>query len=128
VTSYLLLKNIHQATAVITIALFFTRGLLVFRESAFLRKRWIRILPHVNDTILLICAIWLSVLIGQYPFVHHWLTAKVLLLLAYIGLGFYVMRSKAKLRYRVIAWILALIVVGLIVIIAINKSIMILDI
>jgi threonine/homoserine/homoserine lactone efflux protein len=61
----------------------------------------VRVVPHVNDTLLLVAAIGLSIVLQQYPFVHAWVTAKVLGLLAYIGLGMFALRrgrSKAPAR------------------------------
>ena len=52
-----------------------------------MQQRWIRIAPHVVDALLLASAIALAIITRQYPFVHGWLTAKVLALLVYIGLG-----------------------------------------
>lgn len=56
-------------------------------DSPRLTQRWVKILPHVNDTLLLACAIVLMVQIQQYPFVHAWLTAKVVALVLYIVAG-----------------------------------------
>ncbi|TNF99039.1 MAG: regulator SirB [Gammaproteobacteria bacterium] len=127
-TLYSIIKLLHQATAVITVFLFVLRGIWLIRESPLLHKRWVRIVPHVNDSILLACAIGLCVLIRQYPFVHHWLTAKVILLVLYIGLGLFVMRSKAAKKVRIIVWFSALVVIGLIATIAITKQPFIVDI
>jgi len=49
----------------------------------------VRHLSYLIDTILLTAALMLVTILHQYPFVHPWLTAKVLLLVAYIGLGSY---------------------------------------
>ena len=61
-------------------------------DSPLLDRLWVRVLPHVNDTLLLLAAIGLSVVQQQYPFVHGWVTAKVLGLLAYIGFGMFALR------------------------------------
>ena len=46
-----------------------------------------KILPHIIDTALLASAITLAIVLQQYPFVDHWLTAKLLALCLYIVLG-----------------------------------------
>ncbi len=46
-----------------------------------------RIAPHLIDTALLTCALVLVIGSGQYPFAVNWLTAKLLALIVYIGLG-----------------------------------------
>ena len=43
--------------------------------------------PHVNDTLLLTSGFGLAVMLGQYPCVNGWLTAKLVALIVYIVLG-----------------------------------------
>lgn len=83
---YSAVKHVHVATAVITAALFLLRlGLdAAGRPWRHTPLRW---LPHANDTVLLAAAIGLMVVTGWYPLVHHWLTAKVVLLVIYILAG-----------------------------------------
>ena len=110
--SYLILKNLHLATIAVTLTLFLVRGVWMMADSPRLQARWVRIVPHVNDTLLLASGIALAVLIQQYPLMHGWLTAKVLALIAYIVLGTLALkRGKTKSR-RIAAWIAALLVFG----------------
>lgn len=116
------LKHIHIITVIISISLFFVRGIWVLMESPSVQQRWIKVVPHVNDSILLVSAIALTVVVSQYPFVQSWLTAKVLLLVVYIGLGMVaISRGKTK-SVRILAWLLALGVYGYIVLIALTKN------
>jgi uncharacterized membrane protein SirB2 len=62
--------------------------------------------------VLLVSAIVLAVLIRQYPFVNGWLTAKVLGLLAYIGLGLVALRLGRSKGVRIAAFVAALITIG----------------
>lgn len=78
--SYLVLKHVHVGTVVVSFSLFFLRGLWMMGAPQKLQARWVRIVPHVIDTILLVSAIALAVLTAQYPFVQPWLTAKILLM------------------------------------------------
>jgi len=108
--AYLALKNLHLATIAITLALFLLRGFWMIADSPQLQARWVRIVPHLNDTLLLASGIALAVLIQQYPLVHGWLTAKLLALIAYIVLGTIALkRGKTRAR-RVAAWVAALLV------------------
>ena len=52
-----------------------------------LQQRWVKIVPHVVDTLLLVSALTLVFWSDQYPFEQPWLTAKVLALIVYIALG-----------------------------------------
>ena len=84
---YLTLKVVHVACAILSISGFALRGILMLADSPLLAARFARVAPHVVDTVLLASALWLAALIGQYPFVQGWLTAKVLALILYIALG-----------------------------------------
>jgi uncharacterized membrane protein SirB2 len=103
--SYAALRHVHLATVVVAIALLVLRGVWVALDSPSLRARWVRILPHVNDTLLIASAGALAWRIGQYPLVDGWLTAKVLGLLAYIALGVIAMRSGRGRGVRIAAWL-----------------------
>ena len=81
------LKQVHIACAILSGTGYFIRGLWMLRESPWLQKKWVRVLPHVIDTLLLGSAILLVVQLQQYPFVQGWLTAKVLALIGYIVVG-----------------------------------------
>ncbi|MDH5178970.1 MAG: SirB2 family protein [Gammaproteobacteria bacterium] len=105
-----LIKLIHITTVLISISGFVLRGILLLRDSPIMRQRWIKIVPHINDTILLVTGITLAVSIQQYPFVHGWLTAKVIALLVYIGLGFMTIRFAHNKQQRLITWLAAILV------------------
>ena len=119
---YLLLKTVHVACVAASYLLFFVRGIWMIRDSPMLRHRWVKILPHVNDTLLLAAAIALAWMLRQYPFVHGWLTAKVLGLAAYIALGMLALRPGRAKAARVSAWIAAQIAFAYIVMVAITKN------
>lgn len=84
---YSLVKHIHMAAVTISLLLFLLRCYWVWMTPENLQKRWVRIVPHIVDTALLASALTLAWLLSQYPFIDHWLTAKVLALLLYIILG-----------------------------------------
>jgi len=117
--SYLILKNLHLATIAITLALFLLRGFWMMAESPRLQARWVRIVPHVNDTLLLASGIGLAVLIQQYPLVHGWLSAKFFALIAYIVLGTIALKRGKTRGQRIAAWIAALLVFGYMVTVAV---------
>ena len=73
--------------AALTLILFSLRGIWMLMDSSHLQQRWVKILPHIIDTILLSSAIAMTIMISQYPFTADWLTAKFIALLAYIGFG-----------------------------------------
>jgi len=108
--SYLMAKHLHMTLAVISGAFFAFRWGLSCLQSRRLHARWIRVLPHVIDSLLLVMAIYLCVLIQQYPLTHSWLTAKVFGLLLYIGLGTVAIKRGRQVAIRFWAGTLALLV------------------
>ncbi|WP_048305509.1 SirB2 family protein [Halomonas sp. PR-M31] len=85
--SYLLIKQIHMLAAGLSIALFILRAWWSVRESPQLKRRWARILPHVIDTVLLTAGVTLMILLQAWPTQQPWLAAKLIGLVAYIGVG-----------------------------------------
>ena len=94
----------------------------MLRDSARLQQRWVRIAPHVIDTLLLASALTMAFWSGQYPFVQPWLTAKVLALLAYIGIGTVALKRGRTKRTRTIAFVAALAVFAYIVRVAVTRQ------
>jgi uncharacterized membrane protein SirB2 len=113
-----MLKYTHVGAVIASFALFFLRGLWMMSAPEKLAARWVRVVPHVIDTVLLVSAIALAATTAQYPFVQPWLTAKILALLAYIVLGTVAIRRGRTRRVRIVAWILALSVFGYMVAVA----------
>jgi len=117
------LKLIHIITAVLSITGFVIRGYLRLINSPFLGHRWIRIAPHVVDTLLLISAIILALQLSQAPLLNTWLTAKVAALLVYILLGFIVMRLAKRQDVRIFAYLLAIITFAYIAAVALTRNV-----
>src|SRR5690606_16090325 len=103
--SYMALKHIHLTTIAITFVLFSLRAVWMLMESPQLQKKWVKIVPHINDTILLISALGLAYLLRQYPFQAGWVTAKVLGLVAYIILGTIALKRGRTKAIRVTAMV-----------------------
>ena len=57
---YLLVKQLHVACVALSLAGFAARGALMLAGSPLLNARWVRVAPHVVDTVLLASAIWLA--------------------------------------------------------------------
>ncbi len=119
---YAFLKAAHVACVVASYLFFFVRGVWMIRGSPLLLHRWVRVLPHVVDTFLLASAVALAAMLAQYPFVHGWLTAKVIGLALYIVLGMVALKLGATLRVRIAAWLVAQAVFAYVVAVAITKN------
>ena len=119
---YGLFKYLHILTVNITFALFMVRGYWMIINSPMLTRGWVRVVPHVNDTVLLAAALTLTHLGGWRPFADLWLTAKLVALCVYIVLGSLALRPGRPKWLRVIAWLAALAVFAYIVLVAVSKD------
>ena len=120
--AYSLLKSFHLATIAITLTLFLLRGVWMMADSPRLQARWVRVAPHVNDTLLLASGFSLAILLGQYPLVNGWLTAKFFALILYIGRGTIALKRGKTKAQRIAAWIAALLVFAYIVAVAVTHN------
>lgn len=105
---YMAFKHSHMLFAAISGLFFLVRGAWMLMDSDMLQKKWVKIVPHVVDTLLLVCAIALCVILNQYPFVESWLTVKVVMLVAYIGLGMVALKRGKTKAIRTVAFFAAL--------------------
>lgn len=118
----MLIKYIHLSCVALTLIFFIIRGIWMMRDSELLKKKWVKILAPIIDTILLVSAIALTLRINQYPFVDNWLTAKVLALILYIALGMVALTYGRTKNIRVAAWLGALLCFGYIVSVAVSRN------
>jgi len=120
--TYALLKTIHMSAAAVSYALFVLRGIWRFSGSPIAAQRWTRVVPHVNDTVLLLAAIAMVWQLPSLAGLHAFLTAKLAGLAAYILLGMAAFRWAKGLRGRLTAWIAAQAAFFYIVGVALTKS------
>ncbi|WP_410516774.1 SirB2 family protein [Pantoea allii] len=121
---YPLIKNLHLLTVAVTISLFLLRFYWQRVGSAILQQRWVRILPHINDTLLLLSGASLVMITHFYPFSPQgsWLTEKLLGVIIYIALGSVALSRRPRSdRTRWIAFIVALIALVTIIKLALSK-------
>jgi uncharacterized membrane protein SirB2 len=120
---YAIFKLIHIGTVYITFGLFVARGIWMLLDSPRLQDRWVKIVPHLNDTLLLTAAIGMLVTARLNPLVHPWLLVKISGLLLYIWLGTMALkRGKTKGR-RTLYFIAALATLGYIIAVAVTKQV-----
>jgi len=118
---YMALKHSHLLFVAISLSLLMLRFGLALRGSNLLQHKFLKIAPHVVDTLLLLSAVGLMLTIGQYPFVTPWLTEKLIGVLAYIALGVMAFKGRTKLL-RVFAFAGALGWLVLVAKVAITKT------
>lgn len=105
---YPAIKHMHMLFAMISLLGFLLRSGLKFSGSPLLDKKPVKVLPHVNDTLLLACGILLAVIGSVNPFAQLWLLAKIVLLLLYIGCGLFVLKWSSNNLQRVLGVFIAL--------------------
>ena len=120
--SYAALKIIHVISVIFSYLLFMLRGIWMMQNSSILQQRWVKILPHVIDTVLLASAVTLVTMIQQYPGMSTWLSTKIGGLLLYIILGMMALRFGKSRKIKIISWITAQIVFFYIVLVALTKN------
>ena len=105
---YMLFKHLHMTCAMLTLISFAIRGFWMLTDNSLLQRRWVKIAPHIIDTLLLATAVALMFTISQYPFADAWLTAKLFGLLAYIFFGTIALKRGKTKAIRTVALIIAL--------------------
>ncbi|MFE8049807.1 SirB2 family protein [Brenneria goodwinii] len=121
---FLGLAYLHMVTVGVSIFLFVLRFFWLCRQSAMLQQRWIKILPHINDTLLLVSGVGLVVVNRIYPFTtgQSWLTEKLFGVIIYILLGAVALGKRPRSgTIRWLAFILALVCFYLVMQISLTK-------
>lgn len=98
-----MIKMFHLTFVLLSLFSFVGRIMLAQMHSELLQKKWIKIGPHIVNTLLLITGFmlvfqgeWLS---GEYS----WIVAKIIALLGYVGLGTVAIKSQGTLRWQAFA-------------------------
>jgi len=115
---YLQIKWVHVAAVITSGSLFALRGAGTLAGARWPMWAPLRFLTYTVDTVLLTAALMLITILHQYPFVQAWLTAKVCLLVVYIGLGTFALKRGRTPRVRAACYAAALAVFLFIVSIA----------
>lgn len=94
---YLEIRGVHIGAVILSGSLFLIR----VTGHNLMNAKWpmaspLRYLVWTVDTILLTAALMLMTIVQQYPFVDSWLTVKVIMLIAYIVIGWWAFRAARK--------------------------------
>lgn len=119
---YMMAKHLHLTAVVLSILLFIIRFIWVQIDPTALQRKWVKIVPHIIDTVLLASAVWLCVILSQYPFVQTWLTFKVLGVIAYIILGLIALKKAKSSTVRWLSFLTALGVLAATAQVAVTKQ------
>jgi uncharacterized membrane protein SirB2 len=107
--SFLLLKYIHIFSVAASFALLFIRGIWLLQSYPPAPEKWVKILPHAIDGLLVLTALGM---IYVHPPVAggEWLSYKIGWILVYVALVVYVSRFANRMFLRLAGWLTALLV------------------
>ena len=120
-----ILITLHLTSVALTISLFTLRYWWRWSNNPRFQARWVRVLPHIVDSILLLSGVGLIALTGYLPFTVKgaWLTEKLFGVIIYIVLGFIALgrhRPRGQ-QAGFIAFMLGLVVLYIIIKLAATK-------
>jgi len=122
-TLYVLLKFGHVSCVVISGSLFIYRFTRLNRQPDRPLPKVLKILPHINDTVLLACAVGMLFVAHINPITTPWLSAKILALIAYIVIGAICMRSQPGSRQQTLSFVAAISVFAYILLVGLGKQV-----
>jgi len=119
---YMIVKHSHLTLMLLSVSFLIIRVLASTQNAQWLQQKWAKIAPHIIDTLLLISAVILMTLISQYPIADNWISAKVVALIAYIGLGTMAFKGNKSALTKIFFLLLALTVIGYMIAVAVTKQ------
>ncbi|MGF1703900.1 SirB2 family protein [Photobacterium makurazakiensis] len=104
---YTAVKHLHMIAIALSVLLFVVRYCLMMANSTLNEKKFLKITPHVVDTVMLLSGIALILITGFMPFTEagSWLTQKLSCVLAYIALGFFTLKIGSNKVFKTFAFL-----------------------
>lgn len=122
---FLWVLYLHIGSAIFSVTFFALRFWWKHHQNVLLDARWVRVVPHAVDSVLLLSGVALMVMTRYFPFTEEgtWLTEKLFGVIIYIFLGFVALgrRRQRSQQSGFVAFLLALVVLCIIVKLAITK-------
>lgn len=121
--AYIGIKHLHLLTVAISIVLFILRFFWKWRNSAMMERRWVKITPHVNDTVLFATGIALVFIthLSFYP-AGDVADGKLVGVIIYVVLGYVALSKRPRSqKVRCFAFVAALACMYLIIKLAMTK-------
>jgi len=98
-------KHLHMTLAVLSVSLFTLRFIWLLTNSAKLKAKWVKITPHIIDTLLLSFGVVLAVQYSINPIEQLWLGEKLLAVVAYIFTGYYTLKLAKNKSMQIIGYL-----------------------
>lgn len=115
-------KHLHMTLAVISISLFTLRFIWLLTKSSKLSAKWVKIVPHIVDTLLLTVGVVMAVQYSMNPIEQLWLGEKLLAIVAYIFTGYYTLKLARNKAMQIIGYLGAMGWIMLIVRLAMTRE------
>jgi uncharacterized membrane protein SirB2 len=106
---YPTIKQVHIASVFASFGLFALRGAALLAGARWPRVLPVRALSWTIDSVLLTAAMMLLVILPSAMFANRWLSAKLVALVVYVGLGHRALAAATPLRRRPL-WLAAALV------------------
>lgn len=105
-TMYPAIKHLHMLAIALSVTLFILRYCLMMANSSLNEKKFLKITPHVVDTVLLLTGVALIFITGFVPFTAAggWMTQKLSCVLAYIALGYFTLKMGTNKVFKTFAF------------------------
>jgi len=116
------MKHLHMTLAMVSIALFSLRFMWTLMSSKQLQKKWVKVVPHIIDTFLLLLGIGMAVQLSLNPIENLWLAEKIIAIFAYIFTGLYALKFARNKSMQIMGYLGAVGWFMLIVRIAMTKE------
>ncbi|MDB2386462.1 SirB2 family protein [Shewanella sp.] len=100
---YPVFKHTHMTFVALSVLFFLVRFSLHLKQSPIMDTKFVKIAPHVIDTLLLLSGLVLCFCIKQYPFVDAWMTEKLGAVVAYIVLATIALKANRNKLFKVFA-------------------------
>jgi uncharacterized membrane protein SirB2 len=117
--NYFMIKHLHMTAAGLSIIFFIIRAYWSVSGSSLLQGRFVKIAPHIIDTVLLVCGVILAAMIGPE---QPWILAKIVALILYIGVGTIAIKRGKTPQSRGVAALVAIAIFFYIVGVAIKHN------
>ena len=116
------LKALHIVFALLTFLSFSMRGAWMLMESPLLKRKVVRIFPHIIDTCLLASGLTMALIYYEAFYTHAWLVAKLTALVLYIAMGSIALKYGKTKKIRMCSLIVSWLIFTYIVIVARTQS------
>jgi uncharacterized membrane protein SirB2 len=109
------IRFVHILAISLSGSLFALRGLGMLAGARWPQAFVVRYLSYTIDTVLLTAALMLVAILPAAMFANHWLTVKLVLVVAYVVLGVFALRRGRSRTIRATCYVAALLVFATIV-------------